>query len=239
MFRVAAVLCLLFSTSFAHASSKVTVEELAHAIDSWSDGVQWWECGKRIDDRQARSGEYAQKFIDVAKTYKLSPIMMSAMVEQESGYDECQVGKSTKDIVGLPAHPTYKQIKGELGTKELRRRHGIRYFDAGAAQFLWPCASAYNITKYISLRDVLSMDWSIENLGQTLALHRDNALTRRPEGYIFFSPTKRRPIRVATGQGFFIHHNSPNATNHSYFWNVRARGMRLWKRILELRSENS
>ena len=239
MFRTVVMLCLFFWAGTTYADSNVTVEELAQAIDSWTGGGQWWECGSKVDDRQARSMEYAQQFIDVAKTRKISPVMMSAIVEHESGYDQCQVGKRTKDIVGLPAHPTYKQVKRELGTKELRRRHGIRYFDAGAAQFLWPCASAYNITKSVPLRDVLSMDWSINSLGETLAIHRDNALARRADGYVFLTPTKRRPVHVSAEQGFFIHHNSPNATNHTYFWNVRAKGMRLWKKILELRGESA
>jgi len=239
MFRTAIILCLFLSNGIAHAGSKVTVEELAQAIDSWSDGVQWRECGKRIIDRQDRSAEYAQEFIKVAKTYNLSPVMMSAIVEQESGYDECQVGKGTKDLVGLPVHPTYKQINRELGTREQRRRYGIRYFDAGAAQFLWPCATAWDVTKNIPLREVLSMEWSIENLGQTLDMHRSSALRRRSGGYVFLTPTKKRRVFVPAEKGFFIHHNSPSATNHSYFWNVRARGMRLWKKILEVRGESA
>lgn len=239
MIRTALILCLLLFTGRANANSEVTVEELAYAINSWSNGVQWRECGKRIVDRQERAAEYANKFVEVANTYKLSPIMMAGIVEQESGYDECQVGKGTKDTVGLPVHPSYRQIKSKLGTKELRRSYGIRYFDAGAAQFLWPCATAWDITKNIPLRDVLSMEWSIENLGQTLDMHRTSALRRRSGGYIFLTPTKNRRVFVAAEKGFFIHHNSPSATNHSYFWNVRARGIRIWKKILEVRGKSA
>lgn len=237
--KAAVILCLFLLSGSAHAESSVKASELAQAINSWSEGVQWRECGKRIKNREERSTEYAERFIEVAKNHKLSPVMMSAIVEQESGYDECQVGKGTKEQVGLPVHPTYKQIATKLGTRAVRKKHGIRYFDAGAAQFLWPCASAYDITKHIPLSDVLSMEWSIESLGQTLSMHRDNALARRPRGYVFLTPTKRRPIRISSDKGFFIHHNSPNATNHRYFWNVRAHGMRLWRKILELRDESA
>jgi len=240
MLRTAIVLCfLMISPSISLAESSVTADELAQAINSWSKGAQWRECGRRIENREERAAEYAEQFIEVAKSYKLSPVMMSAIVEQESGYDECQIGKNTKDRVGLPNHPTYNQIAKTLGTKELRKSYGVDYFDAGAAQFLWPCASAYDITKYIPLSDVLSMEWSIETLGETLSRHRNNAIYDRPQGYIFLSPTKHRPIHVAPDKGFFIHHNSPNATNHRYFWNVRARGKRLWRKILELRSKSA
>jgi hypothetical protein len=238
--RTAFILCfLLVSPSISYAESTVNANELAQAINSWTKGSQWRECGRRIKNREERATEYANKFIEVAKNYKLSPVMMSAIVEQESGYDECQIGKNTKDHVGLPVYPTYKQIALTLGTKALRKMHGIDYFDAGAAQFLWPCASAYDITKHIPLSDVLSMEWSIEALGKTLARHRDDALSSRPRGYIFLTPTKHLPIRVSADKAFFIHHNSPNATNHRYFWNVRARGKRLWEKILELRSKRA
>lgn len=213
---------------------KITVAELATAIDAWSGGAQWWECGTPIKVRAERSMEYASEFIRIAEASKLSPLMMAAIVEQESGYDECQVGKNTRDRVGLPMHPSYENVAAELGTKEKRRAHGVHYFDAGAAQFLWPRASNFGATDGVPLRDVMDEAWSIEMLGQTLSIFRVNALADRPDGYTFRTKNGHS-IHVAAEAGFFIHHNSPSASNHQYFWSVRSRGLRLLKSIQEQR----
>lgn len=212
----------------------ITVQELAQAINSWSNGAQWWECGAPIKARPERSVEYAREFMRVASSSKLSPLMMAAIVEQESGYDECQVGKNTRDRVGLPMHPSYENVLAELGTKEKRRSHGVSYFDAGAAQFLWPRASNFNATDGVPLRDVMDEAWSIEMLGKTLSVFRYNALSGRPNGYTFRT-REGRSVHVSAEAGFFIHHNSPGATNHQYFWSVRSRGLRLLKSIQEQR----
>ena len=212
----------------------VTIPELAQAINSWSNGAQWWECGAPIKTRVERSAEYASEFMRIASAEKLSPLMMAAIVEQESGYDECQVGKPTRDKVGLPMHPTYENVYAELGTKERRRAHGVKFFDAGAAQFLWPRASNFNATDGVPLRDVMDEAWSIGTLGRTLSVFRQNALADRPSGYTFRTK-EGRIVRVPPDAGFFIHHNSPNASNDQYFWSVRSRGLRLLKSIQEQR----
>jgi hypothetical protein len=212
------------------AVERVSANELATAINAWSGGAQWWECGAPIKSRAERSAEYAREFMRVAEANKLSPLMMAAIVEQESGYDECQVGKNTRDRVGLPMHPSYEKVQAELGTSERRRAHGVNYFDAGAAQFLWPRASNFNATNGVPLRDVLDEAWSIDMLGRTLSIFRRNAMTDRPGGYVFMTKTGRA-VRVPAEAGFFIHHNSPGAQNHQYFWSVRSRGLRLLKAI--------
>jgi hypothetical protein len=219
----------------AQSVVNVTVGELAAAINAWSGDAQWWECGAPIKTRSERSMEYAQQFVQVAETSKVSSLMLAAVVEQESGYDECQVGKKTRDLVGLPMHPTYESVAAELGTKEKRRLRGISYFDAGAAQFLWPRASAFNATDGVPLRDVMSSDWSIDTLGETLGIYRKNALATRPNGYTFRT-SEGRQVHVSAEAGFVIHHNSPDASNHRYFWSVRSRGMRLLKVIQDLRA---
>ena len=213
----------------------ITTTELAAAIDAWSGAAQWWECGVPVKTRRERSMEYAQRFAKAAETNGVSSLMLAAVVEQESGYDECQVGKRTRDLVGLPFHPTYEGVAAELGTREKRRAHGISYFDAGAAQFLWPRASSFNATDGVPLRDVMSSEWSIDTLGVTLGAHRKNALTTRPNGYTFRT-SKGRSVHVSTEAGFVIHHNSPDASNHRYFWSVRSRGVRLLKVIQDLRA---
>jgi hypothetical protein len=233
------LLAIFANATPAHAQEspgleKVTVTELATAIDAWSNGAQWWECGTPIKSRSERSTEYASEFFRVAEASKLSPLMMAAIVEQESGYDECQVGKNTRDRVGLPMHPSYENVAAELGTKEKRRAHGVNYFDAGAAQFLWPRASNFNATDGVSLRDVMDEAWSIGALGRTLSIFRQNAMADRPNGYTF-KTTGGRAVHVPAESGFFIHHNSPNASNHRYFWSVRSRGLRLLKSIQEQR----
>lgn len=229
------LLVIFTNTTPAHAQEEtgigqITAAELAAAINDWSGGAQWWECGAPIKTRPERSAEYANEFIRVSGANKLSPLMLAAIVEQESGYDECQVGKNTRDRVGLPMHPSYENVLAELGTKEKRRAHGVSYFDAGAAQFLWPRASNFNATDGIPLRDVMDESWSIETLGKTLSIFRYNALADRPNGYTFRTK-EGRAVHVSAEAGFFIHHNSPGATNHQYFWSVRSRGLRLLKSI--------
>lgn len=237
---VAILVCGIFANATpVHAQEtsglgKITVVELATAIDAWSGGAQWWECGTQVKARVERSVEYASEFVRVADASKLSPLMMAAIVEQESGYDECQVGKNTRDRVGLPMHPSYENVAAELGTLEKRRAHGVNYFDAGAAQFLWPRASNFGATNGVPLRDVMDEVWSIEMLGQNLSVFRRNAMSDRPDGYTFRTKDGRR-VQVAAEAGFFIHHNSPNASNHQYFWSVRSRGLRLLKSIQEQR----
>ena len=213
----------------------ITVTELAAAINAWSGVAQWWECGAPVKTRTERSMEYAQLFTQASETNKVSSLMMAAIVEQESGYDECQVGKRTRDLVGLPMHPSYEKVAAELGTREKRISHGINYFDAGAAQFLWPRASAFNATAGVPLREVMSSIWSINTLGETLGIYRKNALVERPDGYTFRT-SEGRQMHVSAEAGFFIHHNSPNASNHQYFWTVRSRGLRLLKAIQDLRT---
>lgn len=213
----------------------VTVAELAAAINAWSGEAQWWECGAPVKTRTERATEYAKRFMQAGEINKVSSLMMAAVVEQESGYDQCQVGKRTRDLVGLSFHPTYESVAAELGTREKRASHGISYFDAGAAQFLWPRASAFNATNGVPLREVMNSEWSIGTLGETLGIYRKNALSTRPNGYIFRT-SKGRTVQVSAEAGFFIHHNSPNASNHQYFWSVRTKGMRLLKAIQDLRT---
>jgi hypothetical protein len=213
----------------------ITANELAAAIDAWSGEAQWWECGAPVKTRRERSMEYAQRFVKASEINGVSSLMLAAVVEQESGYDECQVGKRTRDLVGLPMHPTYEGVAAELGTREKRRAYGISYFDAGAAQFLWPRASSFNATDGVPLRDVMSSEWSISTLGITLGMYRKNALATRPNGYTFRT-NKGRSVHVSAEAGFVIHHNSPDASNHRYFWSVRSRGVRLLKVIQDLRA---
>ena len=219
----------------AQGIGNVTVVELAAAINAWSGEAQWWECGAPVKTRMERATEYAKRFTQAGETNKVSSLMMAAVVEQESGYDQCQVGKRTRDLVGLSFHPTYESVAAELGTKEKRASHGIRYFDAGAAQFLWPRASAFNATDGVPLREVMNSEWSIGTLGETLGIYRKNALSTRPNGYAFRT-SKGRAVQVSAEAGFFIHHNSPNASNHQYFWSVRTKGMRLLKAIQDFRT---
>jgi len=214
---------------------KITVNELAGAINAWAGDAQWWECGASIKVRRERSFEYAKAFVATAEKNHLSSLMLAAIVEQESGYDQCQVGRPTRERVGLPMHPSYDQVFTELGTKQKRASRGVSYFDAGAAQFLWPRASAFNATDGVSLRDVMTADWSISTLGETLSVYRQNALEKRSNGYTFRT-SSGKSIHVSAESGFFIHHNSPNASNHQYFWSVRSKGLRLMKAIQDIRA---
>jgi len=221
----------------AQGIGNITTTELAAAINAWSGDAQWWECGTPVKNRTNRAMEYAQQFMQGGENNNVSPLMMAAVVEQESGYDQCQVGKRTRDLVGLPFHPTYESVAAELGSSEKRRSHGVHYFDAGAAQFLWPRASAFNATDGVPLREVMSSTWSINTLGITLGIYRKNALVDRPNGYAFRTKTGRS-VKVSAEAGFFIHHNSPSASNHQYFWSVRSRGVRLLKAIQDVRTNH-
>lgn len=233
-------LFLLIGPNFATAEEsqsveKITVSELATAINAWAGDAQWWECGAPIKTRQERALEYANEFATVAENHHLSSLMMAAIVEQESGYDQCQVGGPTRQRVGLSRHPSYEEVYAELGTREKRRAKGISYFDAGAAQFLWPRASAFNATDGVPLKEVMTSAWSIATLGSTLSVYRQTALDKRRNGYTFRT-SSGKSVHVSAEAGFFIHHNSPNASNHQYFWSVRSRGLRLLKVIQEMRS---
>lgn len=233
-------LFLLIGSNFAVAEEsqsveKITVNELAAAINAWAGDAQWWECGAPIRAREERALEYAKTFVANAENNSLSPLMMAAIVEQESGYDQCQVGGPTRQRVGLSRHPSYEEVYAELGTKEKRRAKGISYFDAGVAQFLWPRASAFNATEGVPLKEVMTAEWSIATLGSTLSVYRRNALEKRQNGYTFRT-SSGKSVRVSAEAGFFIHHNSPNASNHQYFWSVRSKGLRLLKVIQERRA---
>lgn len=211
----------------------ITVDELAYAISSAFGNVAWWECGKAMDqmqDREARARVYATTFIERASQRKLSPILMAAIVEQESTYDECALGKKARDRAKLPMHPSYDQTYAELGTKEKRNHYGLRYIEVGAAQYMWPRASMDGREESVSLKQAMTMDWSIGNLGRSLVSYRDRARAIRPHGFTFMN-SKRRPVLVPVDFGFFVYHNSSAGNNDRYFFTIRSRGSRIVKAI--------
>jgi hypothetical protein len=217
----------------------VTVDELAYAIRSAFGDVSWWECGKSMDqpqDRESRSVVYAKTFIERAREKRVSPVMMAAIVEQESTYDECAIGKRARDRAKLPMHPSYDQTYAELGTKEKRSHYGLRYIEVGAAQYMWPRASIDGQQEAVSLRQAMTMDWSIGNLGRSLVSYRDRALSSRPHGFTFVN-SKRRPVVVPAGFGFFVFHNSSSGDNDRYFFTIKSRGNRIMKAIDHYRAD--
>lgn len=211
----------------------VTVNELAYAIISAFGNVAWWECGKAMDqpqDREARAATYAKTFIERASEKRISPVLMAAIVEQESTYDECALGKRARDRAKLPMHPSYDQTYAELGTREKRSRYGLQHIEVGAAQYMWPRASMDGQEDSVSLRQAMTMDWSIGNLGRSLVSYRDRALSSRPQGFTFVN-TKGRSVVVPAGFGFFVYHNSSTGNNDRYFFTIRSRGSRIMKAI--------
>jgi hypothetical protein len=217
----------------------VTVDELAYAIRSAFGNVAWWECGKAMDqpqDIESRSVVYAKTFIERAREKRVSPVMMTAIVEQESTYDECALGKRARDRAKLPMHPSYDQTYAELGTKEKRSRYGLHHIEVGAAQYMWPRASMDGQQEAVSLRQAMTMDWSIGNLGRSLASYLDRALSSRPQGFTFVN-AKRRPVLVPANFGYFVYHNSSTGDNDRYFFTIKSRGSRIMKAIDRYRAD--
>jgi len=217
-----------------------TTDELGGAIEAWAGDHTWYECGEALqgEARKSRAQQYARYFKRVADKYKVPTIFLSSIVEQESGYDECAIGFVARQKAELPAHPTYTEVKRKLGYPWTRKRYGISYFDVGAAQFLWPRGSYKNITKGVELRDVMSMEWSVDTLGKMLVEYRAYAQDYYSRGY-HFRNSRGYYKRIPPQFGYFIHHNSPDASNHQYYFNVRRKAKRILVHILRGRQRES
>lgn len=215
----------LLIVSQAHAQP-CTERELAGAINAWtgpSKYVNWFECGTK-ENRFQRSREYASAIIQASKLYKHRPSIVAAILEQESGYDRCQVGRPSRRVAGLPIHPSKAQVVKAYGTAKARKKNRVTRVDVGAAQFLWPYGAPYGVTNDVELGTVLTLSWTVDALGRTLAKHRERTKGRERYGSRFLSPIDYY---------WTLHHSYKMSRN--YYANVSRRAKRLHAKCMSIR----
>jgi len=210
---------LLFSSVAYGESSCDTSEKLSRAINAWtgpSKYVNWFECGSKTD-REERANEYASLIFHVSGRGNHDPSIVAAILEQESGYDRCQVGGPTRRSAGLPVHPTKAAVIELFGTEKARKARRVSRLDLGAAQFLWPYGAPYRVTEGVPIEKPLSLDWTIEALGMTLTKHRESAKRRVS---VF------NKVLLPNDYYWTYHHTGYNFSK-SYYGNVIRRANRL------------
>lgn len=196
----------------------VTESALACAIDSWTNGARWFECGSP-DGREDRAREYAKLILKSSARYGHDPLVLAGIIEQESGFDRCQIGRPSRRSAQLPLHPTREQVLQAFGSIQARRKARVTRVDAGPAQFLWPYGSAFSATEGVTLDKVLDLAWSLDTLGWTLDRHRELALKRGSVTHGFH--------RLPPDDTYWTRHNTGSGFSPRYYSNVTRRVRRL------------
>ena len=181
--RLVIVLSVAMGLSFcltepdANTPSLEDPNTLAEAIAGWSGRFRWFECGEPYTEDEAliRAREYANVIIREADKEDHPIVMLASVIEQESGYDRCSVGRQARRKAGLPAHPTEAQIVRQLGDRRSRSRSNVVRFDAGVAQFMWPGGIIDELVEDSTIHDVLDMEWSVSALALALSHYREYA----------------------------------------------------------------
>ena len=190
--------------------------ELVCAIKQWSGSAPWWECGVKVTvgstEHEQLAALYADQLYDASSWYRHYPYLLSGLVQQESGFDRCQIGRPSRKAAGLVQHPTQEQVLSRFKNM----RHGRRV-DAGLAQFLWPWGSPYGVTEGVGLEQVLGLKWSVDALGYTLDRGRRTARGTKRDGLRVLQPS----------EWYFVRHRTPYGWSGRYYHAVTSKAERL------------
>jgi hypothetical protein len=179
-----AFVCLILWASNTHCDE--SAPDLGTGILRWklatANGL-WWSCGEAQKNPEIIANEIAQTIKQETMFRKLNPWELAAIMAKESKFDECAIGKGTRDWAyekGLlkPSRQTISHNREDilkvLGNPAWKQEQ--RKADLGIAQMMWPTVYSHNP------RDLLYRSSSIRIAAEELAKRRSihERRTRRP-----------------------------------------------------------
>lgn len=76
-------------------------KDLANGIIRWkavSQNGLWYSCGARVEDQPSVAYHWASAVVEASRRHSLNFWGLAAIIDKESGWDECAIGKKARDF---------------------------------------------------------------------------------------------------------------------------------------------